>query len=163
MSILVIELIGVAFVYAMFSLLLQRRLGNVDKMYEIRARMNQHQKALMDLVKNNAAKEEISRKQKEVMDVSTESMKLQFKPMLVVFPAFILLYYVLLPMHFNMAANLTILSYTLSYHWFFVGILFVVGILLSTVFSIYDRRRLKDKYKFGLMQPSFKEEQQTTS
>ncbi len=163
MSILIIELIGVAFVYAMFSLLLQRKLGNVDKMYEIRARMNQHQKALMDLVKSNAAKEEISMKQKEVMDVSTESMKLQFKPMLVVFPAFMLLYYVLLPMHFNMAASLTILSYTLSYHWFFVGILFVAGILLSTVFSIYDRRRLKDKYNFGLMQPSFKEEPQAAA
>ena len=151
-------IVAIAVVYAGLVILVQRRLGNVDKMYEIRARMSSSQKHLMQLIKDNAPKETISEKQRELMGISTESMKLQFKPMLVVLPMFLLLYYVILPMKFNMGLNVTVLTYTVSYHFFFVALLFVVGLLFSILFSVYDRRRLRGKYKFGLMQPSFIEE-----
>ncbi|HUB92774.1 MAG TPA: EMC3/TMCO1 family protein [Candidatus Saccharimonadales bacterium] len=156
---LAIQLLAVAVAYGAFSIVLQRKLINVDRMYEIRARMNQGTKHLTDMMKANADKAAISEKQKEIMDISSESMKLQFKPLIIIFPIFLLLYYVVLPLHFNMAATLTVASVTLSYHWFFVGALFIIGIILSTAFSIYDRKRLKEKYNFGLMQPSFKTEQ----
>jgi uncharacterized membrane protein (DUF106 family) len=159
---LAIQLFAVAILYGTFSILLQRKLVNVDKMYEIRARMNDGSKSLTDMIKANADKAAISEKQKEIMDISSESMKLQFKPMLIIFPIFLLLYYEILPLHFNMSATLSIASVTLSYHWFFVGALFIIGIILSTVFSMYDRKRLKGKYNFGIMQPSFKTEQQTS-
>lgn len=154
-----IELVAVAAVYATFSLLLQRKLVNVDKMYEIRAKMNEGTKKLSELIKSNAAKEEIAKKQKEIMEISTQQMTAQFKPMIVIFPIFLLLYYVILPLHFNLSANTSLLSFTLSYHLLFIIALFVIGILLSIIFSVYDRKRLKDKYNFGLMQPSFKGEQ----
>lgn len=153
------ELIAIAAVYATFTLLLQRRLANVDKMYEIRARMNEGTKRLTEIIKNKASKEEIAEKQKEVMAISSESMKLQLRSMIVILPLFLILYYFLLPLKFNLSSTLTILSYTISYHTFFIAILFVIGILLSIGFSMYDRRRLGDKYKFGLMQPSFKDPQ----
>ena len=156
MSLIMLEIIAIAFSYALFVVILQRRLTNVDKMYEIRARMNEKTKALNGLVKNNASKDEISQKQKELMEISSESMKLQIKPLIVVFPLFILLYYVLLPRVFNMATTLSLLSITLSYHTFFVILLFVLGLIFSTSFSIYDRKRLKHKYDFSLMQPTFK-------
>jgi uncharacterized membrane protein (DUF106 family) len=160
MPTIILEITLIAVVYALSVVLLQRKLTNIDRMYEIRARMNDKTKRLTNLVKNNASKEEISQEQKELMDISTESMKLQLKPLLVVFPMFLLLYYVLLPKFFNMSTTLSIDSFTLSYHTFFVILLFVIGLIFSTSFSIYDRKRLGHKYNFGLMQPTFKEQQQ---
>lgn len=151
-----IELTAIAAVYALFVILLQRKLINIDKMYELRARMNDKTKSLTDLVKNNASKEDISQKQKELMDISMESMKSQFKPLIVVFPIFLMLYYVALPRFFNMTATMTLVSFTISYGEFFVILLFVMGIIYSTSFTLYDRKRLGHKYNFGLMQPTFK-------
>jgi uncharacterized membrane protein (DUF106 family) len=148
---------AVAVAYAVFSIVLQRKLTNVDRMYEIRARMNDGTKQLTDMVKNNASQEEISKKQKEVMEISTESMKLQMKPMIVIFPVFLLLNYFVLPHFFNFASKVSIASITLTYQIFFVVCLFIMGIIISSIFSLYDRKRLGHKYNFGLMQPSFKQ------
>lgn len=152
----VIELAAIAVGYALFSIVLQRKIVNIDKMYEIRARMNEHQNALMALIKSNADKEAISQKQKDVMNVSTESMKQVYKPMIVILPLYALLYYLLLPKLFNMSATLNILSFTLSYHLFFVALTVIIGLIISQIFTFSDKRRLKDKYNFGLMQLSFK-------
>jgi uncharacterized membrane protein (DUF106 family) len=156
MPLMTIEITAIAAVYALFVILLQRKLINIDRMYELRAKMNDKTTGLTNLIKSNAPKEEISQKQKELMDISTQSMKQQLKPLVVVFPLFLMLYYVALPHVFNMTSTLTLASFTISYSEFFVILLFVIGLIFSTSFSIYDRKRLSHKYNFGLMQPTFK-------
>ncbi len=143
-------------VYAVAAALLQRRLIDVEKMYETRARMNSKTKDLMALAKSNTDPKLLSEKQKELTALSMESMKGQMKPMLIIFPVFLILYYVLLPAVFSSGATVTLISYKMSYRLFFIGVAFVVGIVSSLIASAYDRRRLKSKYNFGLLAPSFK-------
>ncbi len=162
-NVFIIELITAGIVYAIFSVVVQRRLSNVDRMYEIRARMSQHTKELMEMTKTNAPKEKIAAKQKDLTTTSMESMKNQMKPMLIVLPIFAIVYYVLVPMGFATAGiTVILLGFTLNYQLLFIVVTFVSGILLSIIFSMRDRKRLKDKYNFGLMQPSFKNPEQIT-
>jgi uncharacterized membrane protein (DUF106 family) len=158
LTIIQFELIGVAVAYSLLLVALQRILINVDRMYEIRAHMNKHQTHLMKMVKENASKEEIAAKQKILMEASTESMKMQFKPMIVTLPLYAVLYYLVLPHYFGGVPNLSILSFSLSYRWTFIVFSLILTMVLTQLISLYDRRRLKDKYNFGLMQPSFKED-----
>lgn len=143
--------------YAAASALLQRRITNVERMYELRAKMNIKTKDLMALAKANAEQKVLAEKQKELTELSMQSMKIQMKPMLIILPIFLLLYYVILPAVIVSSATITVLSYKMSYKFFFIAAAFVTGILISLVASVYDRRRLKDKYNFGVISPSFKE------
>ncbi|MGC8479682.1 MAG: EMC3/TMCO1 family protein [Candidatus Micrarchaeia archaeon] len=158
-NIFLIELVTAGIFYAIFAIIVQRRLSNIDKMYELRAKMNKSTKELMELTKSNATKDKISTKQKELTDASMSSMKLQMKPMLIIFPIFAVVYYLLVPMGFSKSGILVnLLGFTLNYQLLFIVVTFVSGICLSIIFSLRDRKRLKDKYNFGLMQPSFKED-----
>ncbi len=161
LNIFIIELISAGIVYAIFSVIVQRKLSNIDKMYELRARMSQHTKELMEMTKTNAPKEKISAKQKDLTNTSMESMKNQMKPMLIVLPIFAVVYYLLIPTVFsNSGILISILGFTLNYQLLFIVVTFLSGIVLSITFSMRDRKRLKDKYNFGLMQPSFKNPEQ---
>ncbi|MEM0200998.1 MAG: EMC3/TMCO1 family protein [Candidatus Micrarchaeaceae archaeon] len=161
LNIFIVELVSAGLLYAAFALLVQRKLSNIDKMYELRAKMNQHTKELMELTKTNAPKEKISEKQKDLTNTSMQSMKNQMKPMLIVFPIFLVVYYLLIPMVFSKSGiSVILLGFTLNYQLLFIVVTFVTGLILSGLFSIRDRKRLKDKYNFGLMQPSFKEPNQ---
>ncbi|MCL5427953.1 MAG: EMC3/TMCO1 family protein [Candidatus Marsarchaeota archaeon] len=151
----VIIMIGV--VYAVFSVYMQRRLSNVDKMYALRARMNKKSKELMAMAKANVPREQMMEHQKELTSVSMESMKNQMKPMIVILPVLLALEYAVLPGMFPQSTTFSVLGFTLGYQMFFIVVIFIVGIVLSVSLSIYDRRRLKDKYNFGLLQPTAKE------
>jgi uncharacterized membrane protein (DUF106 family) len=158
MDILLVELVAAAFAYAAFSITLQRKLSNIDKMYEIRATMNTKTKDLMRMAKEKADKATIDAAQKELAQLSMDSMKNQMKPMLIVLPVFFLIYYVLLPMGFAPKLTLQILSFTLGYQQVFILAAFVSGLVLSTRLSMRDRKRLRSKYDFGLLQPSLKQQ-----
>lgn len=158
MMLIQIELVAVAVAYSLLLVIIQRILINVDKMYELRAHMNKHQTHLMKMVKENASKEEIAEKQKALMAISSESMKMQFKPMLLTLPLYAVLYYLVLPHYFSAVPNITLFSITLSYRLLFIVASIILTLVLQQLISLYDRRRLKDKYNFGLMQPSFKED-----
>jgi uncharacterized membrane protein (DUF106 family) len=147
--------------YAGFSILMQRKLAGVDKMYEIRAHMNHKTKELIAMSKNKEAPEKLSAKQRELTELSMQSMKNQMKPMIVILPVLAVIEYLILPNVFagtNFSINL--LGFTLGYQLTFFVVIFVTGIVLSIALSVFDRRRLKDKYNFGLIQPSHKEPQQ---
>ncbi len=160
-DIFIVELISAGVAYAIFSVVIQRRLSNIDKMYELRARMGQHTKELMEMTKTNAPKEKIASKQKDLTNTSMESMKNQMKPMLIVLPIFAVVYYLLIPMGFGKSGiSISLLGFTLNYQLLFIVVTFVSGIVLSILFSMRDRKRLKDKYNFGLMQPTFKNPEQ---
>ncbi len=153
-----IVLIGVA--YALFSVFIQRRLSNVDKMYELRARMNAKTKELMAMAKANAPREQMSAHQQELTKVSMESMKNQMKPMIVILPVLVAIEYVVLPGIFSASTSFNIFGFVLSYQTFFIVVIIAVGLSISLSMSMYDRKRLRHKYNFGLMQPSLKEPQE---
>lgn len=155
-----LEIIGLAIAYSVLLILLQRLLIDVDRMYELRAHMNKHQKHLMALTKQNASKETIAEKQKELIAVSSESMKMQMKPMIVTLPLYAVLYYLVLPKYFSNVPNFHIFSITLNYGLAFIVFSLILTMVLQQLIAFYDRRRLKHKYNFGLMQSSFKEEKQ---
>lgn len=155
-----LEILAVTVGYSLLLVAFQRLLIDVDKMYELRAHINKHQKNLMEMAKNNASKEEMAEKQKLLIAATTESFKMQIKVMVVTLPIYAILYYFVLPKYFSAAPNLQILSLSLSYRWSFIIFSIILTFTLQTLISFYDRKRLKDKYNFGLMQNTFKDEQQ---
>jgi uncharacterized membrane protein (DUF106 family) len=158
--------IGLVFLgigYALFSVFIQRRLSNVDKMYELRATMSDKTKKLMALAKSNAPKEQMAQHQKELTDISMQSMKNQMKPMIVILPVLAILEYAVLPGIFPSTFTFSLLGFSLTYQMFFIVVIFIVGLVLSISMSMYDRRRLKDKYNFGLLQPSHKQQPEDSS
>lgn len=157
-------LIAIGIGYALFSVFIQRKLSKVDKMYELRAHMSKKQKELMDMAKSNASKDAILSKQKELTDISMQSMKNQMKPMIVILPILAILEYFVLPNVFGSSGiSISLLGFTLGYQLTFFVVIFVCGIALSISLSILDRKRLKDKYNFGLLQPTHKEPPQQTT
>jgi uncharacterized membrane protein (DUF106 family) len=141
----VILLIAIGLLYIAFSTLAQRKIGNPKKMRQLQQRMNALSKELNALVKQNAPKEEIAKKQSELMPLMSENMKTSIKPMLAIMPVFFLLYYLVLPTAFHSIANeyITFLSMKLNYLGVFFACVFVVGIATSIIIMIYDRKKTK--------------------
>ncbi|MCL4387958.1 EMC3/TMCO1 family protein [Candidatus Marsarchaeota archaeon] len=144
----VIIIIAIGIAYVAFSTFAQRKVGNPKKMRELQQRMNALSKELNQLVKSNATKEEIAKKQSELMPLMSENMKTSIKPMLVILPVFFLLYYLVLPTTFHSIANeyvpLSILgSMKLNYLGVFFACVFILGITTSIIIMIYDRKKTK--------------------
>jgi len=145
--------------YALFSVFVQRRLSNIDRMYELRAHMNTKTKELISMSKSKAPQEHLMAKQKELSSISMESMKNQMKPMIVILPVLGVIEYLVLPNLFSASGiSINLLGFVLGYQLCFFVVVFIVGIALSITLSMHDRRRLGHKYNFGLLQPSLKEQ-----
>ncbi len=142
-----IALISIAALYVVFSIYLQRRLVNPTKMREIQETIKIKTKELTELSKSKANPEILAQKQKEIMPLLNESMKMQFKPMLVILPIFIILYYVVLPLAFH--GTVSFFSLKMNYQLFFVLFSFLFGIAASVAVSLYDRRIAKMQYKLN--------------
>ncbi len=136
-----IVLFGLA--YAMLSLVIQRRLSNPAKTRELQARIQALTSELNQMAKRN---EDITEKQRELMPLMGESMRLQMKSMLVILPMFYAVYYGALPyifgpLAFGGAVNLVVTS--LNY----TGLFFVTVLLSSLTMSFsmlaYDKRKAK--------------------
>ncbi|MEM0154938.1 MAG: EMC3/TMCO1 family protein [Methanothrix sp.] len=141
----VIIIIAIGIAYVAFSTLAQRKVGNPKKMRELQQRMNVLSKELNQLVKSNAPKEEIAKKQSELMPLMSENMKTSIKPMLIILPVFFLLYYLVLPTTFHSIANeyIMFLSMKLNYLGVFFACVFILGIATSIIIMIYDRKKTK--------------------
>ena len=142
----VIILIAIGIAYVAFSTFAQRKVGNPKKMRELQQRMNALSKELNQLVKSNAPKEEIAKKQSELMPLMSENMKTSIKPMLVILPVFFLLYYLVLPTTFHSITNEYVLflgSMKLNYLGVFFACVFILGIATSIIIMIYDRKKTK--------------------
>ena len=134
----IIALAIVASVYVAFSVFVQRRLSNYKRIKEIKKEMDAKMKELKGLGAS-ASREALALKQKEIMTLSSESMKHQIKPTLIILPIFFVLFYVALPMMFPMKSTVTVLGFTVSCGTFFVAVAFVLGILSTIVISIYEK------------------------
>lgn len=121
---------------------IQRKVSDTQRMRQIQTKIQEVSKELNKLIKEKAPNDEISKKQKEVMPLVTKSLKLQIKPMFIIFPIFILIYYILLPALFKPMTSDTIslFSYNLNYQSFFFVIVFGLGIISSIIILIYDKK-----------------------
>lgn len=142
-------LILLAGIYVALSIVLQRKLSNPKRLREIQEIIKEKTKELNELAKSRADPKALADKQKELMPLLNETMKLQFKPLLVVLPIFIALYYLILPMAFKpySSARFSFLSLSLNYQLYFVLFTFLFGIIASAVVALYDRAKAKKELK----------------
>jgi uncharacterized membrane protein len=143
LDLLGIEVTLVAVAYVLVSISLQRRLANPRQTYKVQDDIKRKSNELSELTKNKAAQAQIDAKQKEITGLLSQSMKASMKPMLVVLPFFLVLYYLVFPNFFPAAATVSLFSMTLSYKTYFVAISFVVGLVISTSMMVYDRAKMK--------------------
>lgn len=140
-----LELIAAAVAYICIAVPLQRKLTNMPKMYAAQAEMNAKTKELNDLAKSGASNEVLMAKQKELSGILMSSMKFQMKPLLVLAPFSILVYYVLLPMAFAaqpFTLVIPLLSYALTYKQFFFLSCLVLGLVVSLTLQMRDKKRI---------------------
>ncbi len=138
---------AIAVGFAALSLFLQRKLSNPKKIREIQRKVNEHTKRLNEMVKSGATREQIQAKQSEIMPHMSEMMKHQIKPVIVIFPLFLLLYWVALPYLLNAfgaaTATINFIFPKVSYTSFFIIIEFIIGIAVSIAVMAYDRKKGK--------------------
>jgi uncharacterized membrane protein (DUF106 family) len=139
-------LVILAVCYAILSVVIQRKVGNMKRVRELQAGMKEKMNEYKAKIKNNAATDELAVIQKDLGAISSEMMKHQLKPMLALFPLLILVYYYLLPNYFPTTGNaVQILSFSLSYRITFIIVAAVLGIALSSSLMLYDKRKYGKK------------------
>lgn len=129
--------IVIAVAYTAISILAQRKLTNPKRMREIQYRAKVMQKEMNEMLKNKAPQEELMAKQKEFMPLMGEQLKSSMKPMLVILPLLLIVYYVIMPVLPLGAGNLTS-----SKELFFI-VVFGLGIVSAIVILLYDRGKTK--------------------
>jgi uncharacterized membrane protein (DUF106 family) len=129
---------AMALAYTLFSVAIQRKLSDPVRLQEIQLRMSAISKELNAMVRNNASKEAIAAKQKEIMPMMGESMKAQFKPMFIILPLFFLVYYVLVPY-----VPLGFKAASVQQAFFVMVVIF--GLILSTILLIKDKEKAKKR------------------
>ena len=140
-----IEITVIAVAYVAFSVLLQRKLIDTKRMRKIQAEIKEKSKELTDLSKAKADTAQLMAKQKEVTALMGESMKSSFKPTLVIFPVFIVLYYLVFPAVFKADATVTIpiILSTVGYKYYFFLVTLALGLASSVVILLYDNAKMK--------------------
>ena len=137
-----IVVIVIGAVYTIASVLLQRKLTNPKRMREIQSQVKKLTNELNMLVRNNAPKDQQAAKQSEVMKLMGESMRTSMKPMLVVMPVFLVVYYLILP-----ALLLAIGMTTKNGQSTFFYTVLVLGLISSMIILLYDRAMTKKEEK----------------
>ena len=149
-----IPIVIIAVAYIVTTLVIQRKATDTKKMRSVQLQIQEITKQLNEMIKNKAPNEEISKKQKEIMPLVTSSLKMQLKPMFMIFPLFILIYYILLPHLFGQYSKdtVTLFSFQLNYLMFFFAIVFLLGIISSIGILIYDKKKAaKEKVEFDVV------------
>ncbi len=137
----IITLVAVA--YVLVSVFLQRRLVNMKRVYEVQDLIKKKTNELTELGKGGADQAAMAAKQKEITGLLSESMKSQLKPMFVVLPLFLVLYYLVMPVFFASTLSVSLFSITLNYRSYFILVSFVLGFALSTSLMLRDRMMAK--------------------
>lgn len=138
-----IEVTALAFAYVCLSVLLQRKLTNPRRTYEIQDIIKKKTQELQEMAKKNADQKAMAAKQGEITGLLSESMRSSMKPMFVVLPIFLVLYYLIFPQIFPATLTVTVLSMTLGYKTYFVAVAFILGIVLSMSLMAIDKAKMK--------------------
>ncbi len=142
-SITIAVIASLAVAYTIASVFIQRKLSNPKRIAEIQSIIKQNSEHLKELTKQGASANEIMAKQREIFPLMTESMKYQFKPMLIILPLFLALYYLVVPSLssvFKMPSTVHLMSLNFSSMNLFFAITFILGLIVSLAFMVYDRR-----------------------
>lgn len=145
----IIEIIVAGVIYTIIAVFVQRKLSNPKKMREIQDQIKVYTKELNAMIKNNMPKEEIAKKQAEMMPLMKQSLSLNMKSMFILLPSFLVVYYLIIPFVFGYLGTSTIVfslignKITLEYRGVFFVTVFVLGIFSSIGVLLYDRRRAK--------------------
>jgi uncharacterized membrane protein (DUF106 family) len=139
-----IIIIVIAVAYALFAVVLQRKLSNAKRLREIQAHITKTTKEMNLMIKNKAPESEIMAKQKEMMPLLGESMRSSLKPMFVILPMFLIVYYLLIP---NLPLGGTPPATPKSIQSFFFIVVFIVGIISAIGLMIYDKQATKKAEK----------------
>ncbi|MFP3279026.1 MAG: EMC3/TMCO1 family protein [Candidatus Micrarchaeota archaeon] len=142
----------IALLYTLFSFVIQRKMANMKKVYELQEIIKQKSKELSDMVKNGAKNEELMLKQREVMSLASESMINQMKPMIIILPLFLVVYYWLLPLIFPTHPEVAIDGIKFAYNTFFIIAVFIFGLILSFSVMLVDRNKRKKEQQTKLNQ-----------
>lgn len=148
---IIVVLAGALYVVA--TITLQRKLMNPLKQLEMQEKIKVISNELGAMIKSNASKEAIAAKQREVTPLMMESMKMSFKPMLVVLPLFFLIWLVVLPT-FLSGGSAYVINFIEPLHYkglFFVTSL-ILGVGASVGLMIRDRSVHKKRMRSAAMQ-----------
>ena len=151
---IVLDIIVIAALYVTLSVVVQRKIGNFARMKEIRQEMNSKMSELRKMGKD-VSSEVLKAKQAEIAALTSESMKHQLKPTLMILPVSLVLFYVALPMVFgHQSVNINIFGITItSYTYLFIIVAFVLGMASTLTLSVYDRMAASRKLRQGQLQP----------
>ena len=142
-----IYIVMIGIVYAIGAILIQRKLTDPLKSIETQLLMQEKLKEIKTLAATD--REAYNQKQQEVSKMMMDNMKKQFKPMIVTFPLFLGVFYLLMPYLFSGFGSttpaLTVLSMPLTYSQFFIAIIFVIGMIVSLSLSSRDKKIVKRK------------------
>ena len=144
MSIIFIELAIIAIADAILTILIQRKLTDPKRTYEIQTRLKSISNELVALSKANASKEDIAKKNGELTSLFSEQFKNQMKSMVAIFPLSIFIYYYVIPTLTpkGAVASIKIFFFSLTqYQAFFIGIIFVLSFIISTTLLARDKKR----------------------
>jgi uncharacterized membrane protein (DUF106 family) len=131
-------IVALGLVYALFAVAIQRALSNPKRLREIQAQISKATKEINQMVKSKVPEAQIMAKQKEIMPLLGESMKSSMKPMFVILPLFLIVYYVLVP-KLPLGAPAT----PKTIQEFFFMVVFIAGIVAAIALMIYDKLQTK--------------------
>lgn len=144
---LILYVIITAVVYSSAMLAIQRKLGNPRRLKEIQQEMKAKM-AEMKKLGENTDSSVMNAKQKELSDLSMESLRHSFKPIIVVTPISLIVLYLAIPYVFGtQAINLSVMGlFTITtYRWLFIIAAAIFSLASSMVMNALDARDAKKK------------------
>lgn len=135
-----IVILSITLVYVTATLFIQRKLSNMKRVREIQLKITTLNTELKDMVKRNAASEELNAKYRDIMPLMNEQMRAQFKPIFITIPLFLLVYYVLIPALPFYSIDPT--SIKTLFFWSTVG----MGGIAAIVILFYDKKKAREEH-----------------
>ena len=133
----IVLLAALAVGYVIFATFLSRWLSNAKRLRALQARSKAITRELQELTKAKAAPAELAAKQRELIPIMSESMKLSIKPLIILLPLTLILYDVVLPL-----LPIPKASQGTAQLLFFI-ILLGGGIVASIILYFWDKAQMK--------------------
>ena len=135
-------IVGIAILDVAMSTVIQRTLGNPKKARSIQRKLNRINIEMREMIKNKAPQEHIMAKQKEMMPHFNESMKNSMKPMIVIFPVLLAIYYLLIGVYLSSWQKYVInFIFPMGYKELFIAVVFILGLVVGITIALYDRKK----------------------
>jgi uncharacterized membrane protein (DUF106 family) len=120
---------------SIMSALVRRAVLDMDKMNEMKQQMKKHQETLKQATKSGE-KKKAQKAQEELMKLTMENMKHSFKPMIITFIPFILIFYWLRDQYGNVGEVANLFGFGLTWFWWYLVCAMIFSIILNKVFKV---------------------------